>query len=95
MALELSGTKKNISEGVKFHKSQGVKVKTASQEIAGDSALYFNPGDFSELASKMMWIYKDEEGRKKLIEKAKLVISGHTAENSAALLWQAIEKAMA
>ena len=69
-------------------------AKTASQEIAGDAALYFKPGDFSELASKMMWLYKDEEGRKKLIEKAKLVISGHSAENAAALLWQSIEKAM-
>jgi ferredoxin len=33
MALELSGTKKNLSEGVKFLKAQGVKVKKASQEI--------------------------------------------------------------
>ena len=33
MALELSGTKKNFTEGVKFLKSQGVKVKNASQEI--------------------------------------------------------------
>jgi ferredoxin len=33
MALELSGTKKKFSEGVKYLKSQGVKVKNASQEI--------------------------------------------------------------
>ena len=33
MALELSGTKKNFTEGVKYLKSQGVKVKNASQEI--------------------------------------------------------------
>ncbi|MGB5749515.1 MAG: NIL domain-containing protein [Desulfobacterales bacterium] len=37
MALELSGTKKNLSEGVKFLKSQGVKVKKASQEISRNS----------------------------------------------------------
>ena len=70
-------------------------AKTASQEIASDAALYFNPGDFSELASKMMHLFKDESGRKKLIEKARLVTTGYTAEKSAALLWQAIEKAMA
>jgi glycosyltransferase involved in cell wall biosynthesis len=40
-------------------------AKTASQEIASDAALYFNPGDFSELASKMMHLFKDESGRKK------------------------------
>jgi len=33
MALELTGTKKRISEGVRYLKSQGVKVKSASQEI--------------------------------------------------------------
>ena len=33
MALELTGTKKRISDGVKYLKSQGVKVKSASQEI--------------------------------------------------------------
>ncbi|TMI65613.1 MAG: glycosyltransferase family 4 protein [Bacteroidetes bacterium] len=72
-----------------------VAAKTASQEIAGDAALYFNPGDFSELASKMMYLFKDESARKKVIEKEKLVITGYTAEKSATLLWQAIEKAMA
>jgi ferredoxin len=33
MALELSGTKKTITDGVKYLRSQGVKVKNASQEI--------------------------------------------------------------
>jgi ferredoxin len=37
MALEVSGTKKNLSEGVKFLKAQGVKVKKASQEIKRDN----------------------------------------------------------
>ncbi len=33
MALELSGTKRKISDGVKYLRAQGVKVKNASQEI--------------------------------------------------------------
>jgi glycosyltransferase involved in cell wall biosynthesis len=69
-------------------------TKTASEEIAGDAALYFNSGDFSELASKMMYLFKDETGRKKLIEKGKVIIAEHTAEKSAVLLWHAIEKTM-
>jgi len=36
MAIELSGTKKNFKEGVKFLKAQGVHVKNASQEIKRD-----------------------------------------------------------
>ena len=37
MVLELSGTKKNFDDGVKFLKAQGVHVKKASQEIKRDS----------------------------------------------------------
>ena len=33
MVLELSGTRKNFKEGVKYLKSQGVQVKNASQEV--------------------------------------------------------------
>ena len=37
MALELSGTKKNFKDGVKFLKAEGVHVKNASQEIKRDN----------------------------------------------------------
>jgi len=33
MVLELSGTRKNFKEGVKYLKSQGVQVQNASQEV--------------------------------------------------------------
>jgi ferredoxin len=36
MVLELSGTKKNYKEGVKYLKDQGVHVQNASQEINRD-----------------------------------------------------------
>ena len=36
MVLELSGTRKNFKEGVKFLKSQGVQVQNASQEAKSD-----------------------------------------------------------
>lgn len=37
MVLELSGTRKNFKEGIKFLKSQGVQVQNASQEVKRDS----------------------------------------------------------
>ena len=37
MVLELSGTKKNLKEGVTFLKAQGVHVKNASQEVKRDN----------------------------------------------------------
>lgn len=36
MVLELSGTRKNFKEGIKFLKSQGVQVQNASQEVKRD-----------------------------------------------------------
>jgi len=36
MVLELSGTRKNFKEGVRYLKKQGVKVQNASQEIKRD-----------------------------------------------------------
>jgi ferredoxin len=36
MVLELSGTRKNISDGVQYLKSQGVDVQNASQEVKRD-----------------------------------------------------------
>ncbi len=36
MVLELSGTKKNFKEGVKYLKSQGIHVKNAAQEVKRD-----------------------------------------------------------
>ncbi len=37
MVMELSGSKKNFKEGVKFLKAQGVQVQNASQEIRRDN----------------------------------------------------------
>ncbi|MBV5268013.1 MAG: 4Fe-4S binding protein, partial [Burkholderiaceae bacterium] len=37
MVLELSGTRKNFKEGIKFLKSQGVQVQNASQEVKRDT----------------------------------------------------------
>jgi ferredoxin len=37
MVLELSGTKKNFKEGVRYLRDQGVHVKNASQEVNRDT----------------------------------------------------------
>jgi ferredoxin len=37
MVLELSGSKKNFKEGVRYLQAQGVHVKNASQEISRDA----------------------------------------------------------
>jgi glycosyltransferase involved in cell wall biosynthesis len=62
------------------------------QEIAGDAALYVDPSDQTDIAEKMMRLYKDENLRNQLVEKGRNVCRQYNPEQSAALLWQAIVK---
>ena len=67
---------------------------SSMQEIAGDAALYADPGNYIELADKMMHLYKDEMLRASLLQKASTVVSQYTWDKTARLLWQAIQKAI-
>ena len=75
----------------------GVPVITSSdtsmQEIAKEAALYAAPGDINEIAEKMMLIYKDENLKKQLTEKGKLVAAQYSWDKTAELLWDSILKA--
>src|ERR1044071_5154079 len=46
-------------------------ANSSMQEVAGDAALYFDPSDHTDIADKIMLIYKDENLRSRLIEKGK------------------------
>jgi glycosyltransferase involved in cell wall biosynthesis len=63
-------------------------------EIAGDSVFYFNAEEYSDLAAQMMRLYKDEDIRKDLIEKAKKLTMNYNMDHSAKLLGQAIEEGL-
>ena len=75
----------------------GVPVITSSdtsmQEIAKEAALYATPGDINEIAEKMMLIYKDENLKKQLTEKGKIVAEQYSWDKTAELLWDSILKA--
>ncbi|MBK8951965.1 MAG: glycosyltransferase family 4 protein [Chitinophagaceae bacterium] len=47
---------------------------SAMQEITNDAALLVNPDDFNDIAEKMMLIYKDENLKKRLVEKVKKLL---------------------
>lgn len=74
----------------------GVPVITSAnssmQEIAGDAALYADAADHTDIADKMMLLYKDESLRSKMIEKGKQVAEKYNWNETAALLWKGIEK---
>jgi glycosyltransferase involved in cell wall biosynthesis len=61
-------------------------------EILGDAALYANPGNFKEIAVKMMSLFRDEKLRKIMIEKGKIQSEKYTWNNTADLVWKEIER---
>jgi len=76
----------------------GVPVITSSssqmQEIGSDAALYADPDNFESIAEQMMRIYKDENLRKEVIEKASVIATHYSWERTAGLLWNSILKAV-
>ncbi|MBO9682519.1 MAG: glycosyltransferase family 4 protein [Flavisolibacter sp.] len=68
--------------------------KTSMQEVADEAGLYFNPNDHTNIADKMMLVYKDENLRKQSIEKGKLIAGRYNWKISAELFWQSILKAV-
>jgi glycosyltransferase involved in cell wall biosynthesis len=67
--------------------------RSAMAEICGDAALYADPENFRDIAIKMMLIFKDENLRKALIERAIINARKYDWNTTAGLLWNAIETA--
>ncbi|MBK6937307.1 MAG: glycosyltransferase [Chitinophagaceae bacterium] len=67
---------------------------SAMQEITNDAALLVNPDDFNDIAEKMMLIYKDENLKKRLVEKGKKVVVLYNWDRTANLLWHNIMKCL-
>ncbi len=68
-------------------------VHTSMQEMGEDGALYFRPDDHTDMADKLMLIYKDENLRSSLIAKGKVIAAKYTWERTAGLVWESIVKA--
>lgn len=67
---------------------------SAMQEIAKDAALYADANSHTDIANKMMLLYKDENLRKELILKGRQIVKQYSWDKTATLLWQSIEKVM-
>lgn len=65
---------------------------SSMSEIAGDAALYADANSHTDIAEKMMLLYKDEKLRKELIEKGREAVKQYRWDKTASLLWQCIEK---
>lgn len=83
-----------VLEAMQCHVPVITSKGTSMQQIAGDAALYADPGDFNELAEKMMQLHTNEALRTILIQKGANVASQYNWANTAQLLWQSIQKAL-
>jgi glycosyltransferase involved in cell wall biosynthesis len=81
-----------VAEAMKCGVPVLTSKNTAMEEVAGDAALYFNPKDHTDIADKMMLIYKDEGLRKQLIGKSRSNAENYSWEKSAELFWESILK---
>ncbi len=74
----------------------GVVVITSSssamQEIAGDAALYADPGNYTDIADQLKRIYKDEQLRADLVRKGMERAKAFSWDTAAAQCWKAIEE---
>jgi glycosyltransferase involved in cell wall biosynthesis len=66
---------------------------SSMQEITEGAALYIDANSHSDIADKMMLLYKDENLRKELIQKGRQVADRYNWNKTADLLWQNIIRA--
>jgi glycosyltransferase involved in cell wall biosynthesis len=83
-----------VAEAMKSGVPVLTSENTSMQEVAGEAGLYFNPADHSDIADKMMLIYKDENLRNQLIEKGKLLADKYNWRTSAEQFWECIVNAV-
>ena len=62
-------------------------------EAATDAVVHFEPGNIPDLAGKIMYLFKDEKSRNKLIENSKNWMDEKIFENSIRDTWKIIEEA--
>ncbi len=76
----------------------GVPVLTskdsAMQEISEGSALCFDPANIDDIADKLMLIYKDENGRKALIEMGLATAKKYSWQRTADAVWEGMVEAV-
>jgi hypothetical protein len=64
------------------------------QEVAGAAALYFDPAQVHDMADKLMLVYKDENLRSSLIEKATPLCKKYSWQQTLEAFWQCIADAV-
>lgn len=82
-----------VIEAMKCNVPVLTSEKTSMQEVAGNAALYFDPENHSDMAEKMMLIYKNENKKNELVKKGATQVLKYDWKNAAEIFWQNIMKA--
>ena len=82
-----------VLEAMKCEVPVITSANSSMQEIAKGAALYADGTSYRDIADKMMLLYKDENLRKRLIQKSRQVADNYSWDKTADLLWQSILKA--
>ncbi|HEX8315826.1 MAG TPA: glycosyltransferase, partial [Flavisolibacter sp.] len=82
-----------VAEAMKCRVPVLTSKDSAMEEISEGAALYFDPKNIDDMADKLMRIYKDEDGRKALIENGIVAAQKYTWQQTADAVWESIRKA--
>jgi glycosyltransferase involved in cell wall biosynthesis len=82
-----------VVEAMRCHIPVVTSLNSSMQEIAVDAALFANSRDHTDIADKMMMLYKDESLRNRLIQKGIERVKEFSWDRTAELLWKALMKA--
>ena len=64
-----------------------------NKEMGKESLLYFDGNDPADMAEKLMEIYKDENGRSRLIEGGKQLLAALSWEEAIQSVWEGVSLA--
>jgi glycosyltransferase involved in cell wall biosynthesis len=85
----------SLLDAISCHIPVIASADLVTKEIAGDAVLTANTNDYTDVAEKMMLLYKDESLRNDLVEKGKKVIEQYNWDKTADAFWRSIQKAYA
>jgi glycosyltransferase involved in cell wall biosynthesis len=95
LSNQWNGVSVSVLDALNCHIPVIAPANPFTKEIAGDAALYANTDDHSDIAEKMMLLYKDESLRDSLVEKGETVVKQYNWDKTADALWKCIQKAYA
>jgi glycosyltransferase involved in cell wall biosynthesis len=79
-----------VAEAMKCRVPVLTSKASAMEEIAGGAALLFDPQNIDDIGDKLMRTYKDEDGRKKLVNDGYEIAQKYSWQKTADMVWECL-----